>query len=96
MPVDPQIDHRPVIDVGDMQTGGMLVAGLAAGFQPGFEPAHQPFGERLARRCGKRRDHARRHFGRGQQIAERDAGRAFREGRERQRFACRNASAVLP
>ncbi len=31
MPVDPQIDHRPVIDIGDMQTGGMLVAGFAAG-----------------------------------------------------------------
>src|SRR5260221_55112 len=48
MPVDAQIDHRPVVSIGDMQAGAVLVAGFAAGRKTGFERAHQPFGERIA------------------------------------------------
>ena len=85
VPVDPQIDHRPGLAIGDQDARRAHRAVLAAGREPGLERRDQAPGEMVGGAL-ERPDHRRRHAWIGEQVAERDAGLAFGGGMAAERL----------
>lgn len=80
VPVDAQIDDRPIVNLGDVQAGGAFVSGLTPGGKADLQRTQQPLGERCIPGLEIGVEHVPRHVGGGEQVAQRVGRFSSRKG----------------